>query len=65
MSKKYRTLEQLVCLISFPICAGVIASLTLILKTLMLCGCFRQRAKPDAPDYSPISADGRLKDISA
>ena len=65
MSKNYHTLEQLFCLVSFFICAGVIASLALTLKTLMLCGCFRHRAEPDAPGYSPIPTNSRLKGISA
>ncbi|MGD0233482.1 MAG: hypothetical protein ABSC55_02980 [Syntrophorhabdales bacterium] len=54
MAKEYRTLEQLLCLISFFICAGVIGSLTLVLKTLVCCGCFRQHADPDRAHFAPF-----------
>jgi hypothetical protein len=61
---KHRTLKQLLYLISFFICATMIASLTLVLKILTLCGCFRRRADADPPDYAPISAPGPLSGIS-
>jgi hypothetical protein len=48
MMCKYGMLKQVIYLMSFFICAGVIASLTLVLKTLSLVGCFRHR--------NPISA---------
>jgi len=64
MMCKHRTLKQLLYLTSFLICAGVIASFTLILKVLMLCGRFRKQADADPPDYAPISAAGRLNGIS-
>ena len=64
MMCKYRTLKQLLYLASFFICAGVIASLTLVLKVLLLCGCFRHQAKSDTPACGPISADARLIPVS-
>jgi hypothetical protein len=64
MMGTYGTLKQVVYLMLFFICAGVIASFTLILKTLMLCGCFRNPADADPTDFGPISTGGRLTHIS-
>jgi len=64
MMCKYRTLKQLLYLISFFIGFAVIDAFTLILKILMRCGWFRQQVDPDPPNYTLIHADDCLKCIS-
>ena len=60
---KYGTLKQVIYLALFFICAGVIASFTLILKALSLFGFFRHPTDAVPAHYGPASADGRLTGI--
>jgi hypothetical protein len=43
----YRTLQQLLCLVSFLICFIVIEAFAFALRILMLCGCFRRHEDID------------------